>query len=476
LGQPGIAFTDDLATAETRYFGVAAADQSAIAVTMDEQASPVALEIWNAGQPGKALPVTLRRFDFAAPKRETLDWSVADRALGARQTLALDLPKGSKRLQLALPPQTAVLLQAAGQRDQLVWSGTDGLALSEDNSAEHLLLLNAGGAIGHIGISLAPLTLGDALPVLGSGHVVKQYAAASGTSRLVLTLSDSERRQIRQGQSLSLHVAGAVQRATLLSQDGSVYGGAQMPVTDDGVVDIAHDAGLVVAWLEGGDRLLNGESDDQALSVSAASIVPLTGNSRRLTFRVQQPKLLHLKTTAPVLAFVPGLGKDNVAQERLQVFPNGADVSLYLPKGESNIRLQSAGPGNLSGTAEIAMTDILPINEGLGPRLRLAPGESRLFSFTLTDERDIGVGVAGSADVAHCRLLDADGAEIGSGVVQMQHLKAGTYLLAVDMPMDGAAIDVQPALVGIAKPDGSPPDDVKRAYLELAGLKPKQQE
>jgi uncharacterized protein len=476
LGQPGIAFTDDLAAADTRYFGVSAADQSSVAVTMDEQASPVALEIWNAGHPGKALPVTLRRFDFAAPRRETLDWSVADRALGARQTLALDLPKGSKRLQLALPPETAVLLQAAGQRDQLLWSGNDGLALHEDSAAEHLLLLNAGSAVGHVGISLAPLAAEDTLPALGSGNVVKQYAAASGTSRLALTLSDSERRQIRQGQSFKLHVVGAVRRLTLLSEDGSVREGQELPVSDDGVVDIAHDAGLVVAWLEGGDRLLNGVSDDQAIAARAANVIPLTGNSRRLIFDVPQPKLLHLKTTAPVLAFLPGMGKDDVAQERLRVFANGADISLYLPKGETSIRLQSAAPGNLSGVAEVSMTDIVPIGEGLGPRQRLVPGESRLFSFTLQDERDIGVGVAGSADVAHCRLLDAAGVEIGSGVVQMQHLKAGTYLLAVDMPMDGAAIDVQPALVGIAKPDGSPPDDVKRAYLELAGLKPKQQE
>lgn len=476
LGQPGIAFTDDLASAETRYFGVSAADQSSVAVTMDEQASPVALEIWNAGHPGKALAVNLRRFDFAAPKREALDWAVADRALGARQTLALDLPKGAKRLQLALPPQTAVLLQAAGQRDQLIWSGAEGLALHEDNVTEHLLLLNAGSAVGHIGISLAPLAVGDALPALGGGNVVKQYAAASGTSRLVLSLSDSERRQIRQGQSFTLHVAGAVHRVTLLSQDGSAHEGQQLPISDDGVVDIAHDAGLVVAWVEGGDRLLNGAADDEALPARAASVVPLTGTSRRLVFDVPQPKLLHLKTTAPVLAFMPGSGTGNAAEERLQVFPNGADVSLYLPKGETSVRLQSAAPGSLSGVAEISMTDITPISEGLGPRQRLAPGESRLFSFTLPDERDIGVGVAGSTDVAHCRLLDADGVEIGRGVVQMQHLKAGTYLLAVDMPMDGSAIDVQPALVGIAKPDGSPPDDVKRAYLELAGLKPKQQE
>jgi hypothetical protein len=58
----------------------------------------------------------------------------------------------------------------------------------------------------------------------------------------------------------------------------------------------------------------------------------------------------------------------------------------------------------------------------------------------------------------------------------MLHLKAGRYFLAVDAPSEGNAIEVQPALVGVAAPDGSPPDEVKRVYLEMAGLKPKLQE
>jgi hypothetical protein len=108
--------------------------------------------------------------------------------------------------------------------------------------------------------------------------------------------------------------------------------------------------------------------------------------------------------------------------------------------------------------------------------VRLTPGESRLYSFKVKDERDIGVGVRGAVDSAHCRVLDAEGNEVGDGVVQMLHLKAGTYLLAVDAPAEGNAIEVQPALVGVTAPDGSPPDEVKRVYRELAGLKPKGQE
>jgi hypothetical protein len=138
--------------------------------------------------------------------------------------------------------------------------------------------------------------------------------------------------------------------------------------------------------------------------------------------------------------------------------------------------LRAAGEGPLSGIAEVSLLDIAPIGEGLGPKVRLVPGESRLYSFKVKDERDIGVGVRGSVDSARCRVLDAEGNQVGDGVVQMLHLKAGTYLLALDAPAEGNAIEVQPALVGVTAPDGSPPDEVKRVYLELAGLKPKGQE
>ena len=194
--------------------------------------------------------------------------------------------------------------------------------------------------------------------------------------------------------------------------------------------------------------------------------------TRQTSRRVKAQTFLRLKTTTPVIAQVTPVG----GTQQLAVFPNGADFGLLLPKGTTPLVLRAVDDGPLAGVAEATLIDIAPIGEGLGPKVRLTPGESRLYSFTVTDERDIGVGVRGSTDSAHCRVLDAAGTEIGAGVVQMLHLKAGTYLLAVDAPAEGTAIEVQPALVGIAAPDGSPPDDVKRAYLALAGLEPQLQE
>jgi hypothetical protein len=254
--------------------------------------------------------------------------------------------------------------------------------------------------------------------------------------------------------------------------DGSVSRELAPKVDRIASVDIAHGAGPVLAWLDGGDPLTSLGIAAKGIQVASTSIVKIEGEAQQIVFAVEAPKFLKLKTTVPVISQLqPASGTQN-----LRLFPNGADLSLFLPQGTTPVVLRSAADGPLAGTAEATLIDITAITEGLGPKVRLAPGESRLYSFSIKDERDIGVGVRGSMDSAHCRVLDAQGNPVGSGVVQLLHLKAGTYLLAVDAPAEGNAIEVQPALVGVTGRDGSPPDDVKRGYLELAGLKPKKQE
>jgi uncharacterized protein YecT (DUF1311 family) len=477
LGQPGIALDRDLTTSRQKLFGLAMSDQSAVAVSIEQGRNNPVIKLWNAGNQDAALPLTLRRIDFQVPTAQTMDWETGDIALAAGQAMAVKLPQGLKRLQLALPPQVAVMTSKQGKRLDVIWSGSQGRAITVESDADRVALLSAANSESHVGIGLVQLASRDALPALGGGRVLKQYAASAGTLRLPVRLTDAEDKKLRQGQALRLHVAGAVTQAAFLGLDGQLITGdagdsTGLPIAGGGMIEIDHQAGLVVAWVDGGDSLLASGKDRRMTTISAASVVPLAGPAQSLKVTLAEPKFLHLATSIPVLASVFGAA----GTDHLQVFPNGADLSLYVPAGDTVINLQAADTGDLAGAATVTLTDIVAIGEGLGPRQRLAPGESRLFSFVVPDERDIGVGVRGSADVAHCRLLDATGAELGAGVVQMQHLQKGTYLLAIDAPVDGSSIDVQPAVVGIAKPDGSPPDDVKRDYLSLAGLKPKQQE
>jgi uncharacterized protein len=455
VGQPGIG-GDGLV-------GAVAAG-SAVAIAPTSPLDGAALHLWNAGDSAAPLPASLRRFDFAMlPARSEIGWGASDRAVQAQPALTMLLPKGKKRLALALPPDTAVVLGKG--RTDAVWSGDAPLAISLDSEAESLLAISASDFDQKIGLTVTPLDPGDAYASLGGGRIFKRYFATAGVVRLQLHRSDSE---VKSKAPLRLKLDGAATQATLLQQDGTVSRDPQARVSGDGIVDIAHGAGVVVAWLDGGDPL-TGLQGVAPTPVTQTAAIVLKGDAQQIVFNMTAPKLLHLKTATPVIV----QQKPSDGAPELRLYANGADLSLYLPKGATPLVLRAAGAGDLAGIAEATLSDIAPLAEGLGPRVRLAPGESRLYSFTLKDERDIGVGVRDASDSAHCRVFDAAGNTIGTGVVQMLHLKAGTYLLAVDAPSDGSAIEVQPALVGVAAPDGGPPDDVKRSYLELAGLKPK---
>ena len=153
------------------------------------------------------------------------------------------------------------------------------------------------------------------------------------------------------------------------------------------------------------------------------------------------------------------------------LFATGAELNLFQPKGRSlDLDIEAVGDATLSGSARFETVAATPISDGLGPKLRVAPGQSRLFMFALARARSIGVGVRGSVDNASCRLLASDGTVLGSGLVHMHELPPGTYFLAVDVPAGGVAADVQPALVGMTLPDDGPPADVRDEYRALADL------
>ncbi len=451
LGQPdigGLGFTS------------AKALNSAITVALPGYERDAIFFVSSADDRAPPLPVSLRRFDFAEPGAETLGWGVADRSLKRRSALGFALPAGMKRMVFALPPQTAVVLHT-GRMREAVWSGDAPLSLTRDTQADRITVISTADADAQLGLSLTPITSADAMTALGGGRIFKQYFAADGVVRLDISLSEAEKKS---DATMRIMVAGAVKEGMRRGDDNTVsYADGPFEL------DIAHGPGLVVAWIEGGDPLTSLGVAAQGIQVKSTSTVQLAGAAQQIVFEVAEPKFLRLKTTTPVITELE-------PAQRLRVFANGADLNLLLPQGTTPVVLRSVSDGPLSGLAEASLLDIAPIGEGLGAKVRLAPGESRLYSFTVKDERDIGVGVRGAVDAAHCRVLDAEGKVIGNGVVQMLRLKPGTYLLAVDVPAEGNAIEVQPALVGVDGRDGSPPDEVKRVYLELAGLKPKEQE
>jgi hypothetical protein len=232
-----------------------------------------------------------------------------------------------------------------------------------------------------------------------------------------------------------------------------------------GTLTIEHGPGLVVAWLE--DAAVDPATDSVAVN-EPARIVKLAGRAMRFTVAPAAPALLSMRTTAPVIAtLIPPDGAASV-----EVFPDGGLLTRYIPPGRTAILVQSASDGALAGDAEFIQSPVTPIDEGLGAATRLGAGETRLYGFALDQGGTVGVGLRASVDVATCDLLDGTGKVLGTGIVQMHDLPAGRFILAVTLPAGAAPIEIQPALVGVRRPDTGPPDEVKRKYLQLVGRLP----
>ncbi len=180
------------------------------------------------------------------------------------------------------------------------------------------------------------------------------------------------------------------------------------------------------------------------------------------------PVMLHLRTSTPVLTLL----KRGQALPEVEVHASGAALDAYVAAGPVQLGLRAIGGGTLWGTAEVTASPVTPIGEGLGPALLLPAGATALFSFTVTREGPVGIGVRASPDVVSCTLLDAQGKRLGTGVVQMPTLQPGTYLLALGAPPEVGPVAVRPALAGIELPGTGPPDEVVREYMSMAGAVP----
>src|SRR6185437_3554216 len=201
-------------------------------------------------------------------------------------------------LRLVLPPGTAVQLTERGKSGDLLWGGAHGIVIAEDTAADRLLLLPTAAGRQYFSVGLERLDGADAMPALGGGRLFKQHFAAAGTVRLRLRLPAAG-----SGKPQSvLHVVGAVEHVTVIGADGAVQQGDGPLTTAEGIVDIAHGDGLVVAWVEGhgGVDWLSGRG--RGVAVDRPAVIGLKGNAVLLRFAAKEPRFLHLKTTAPVIA------------------------------------------------------------------------------------------------------------------------------------------------------------------------------
>jgi hypothetical protein len=256
----------------------------------------------------------------------------------------------------------------------------------------------------------------------------------------------------------------------LNASDGRVTRGRDVaPGAASATLLVRHAPGLVLAWVdragEEAQDLWGRTALPDATPVTPPAIVPLGGEAQALEIQAPGPVMLHLRTATPIVTrLVRG-----AEPPEIDVHPGGASVDAYVPGGPARLALRAAGGGTLWGSAEITTSPVVPIREGLGPKQLLPAGGAALFSFVLATEREVGVGVRAVPDVVDLALLDAHAKRLGAGVVQMQKLPAGTYLVAVHAPPGRGPVEIRPALAGIELPGTGPPEDVVRGYVAMAG-------
>ena len=432
----------------------AVADGSAIALQGDFAPEG---ELHLSASTGEApATVKLQRVGFARQAGPAFVGGVADVALPKGKAIDLSLPAGGgpRRLGVVLPADSAAIVLRAQATVALLWSGSDATVTRLDADADRLILLTLSDAAPHAGVTATPIAPELAVLALKPGKALKESFAVGGAVELMAGPG-------------RLRVFGGSAIAQVDGED-AIAAGSQLDLAAPARVSLRHGAGLLIARL-----------DDAKASVVAVrppvlfddghlpATVALAGDAMALSIVGTRPQLVELVTTSAVVSTT----RAGTRPARLEAFPDGAKLALYAPAGDARFDLEAAGSGTLSGVAELRATALATIDEGLGPKTRLAGGEARGYAFHVPERRRIGVGVRASIDVAQCRLIDADGTTIGVGLTQMHELPAGDYVLMVEVPLDAPPVDVEPALVGVRLPSSAPPDDVKRSYIALVGRK-----
>jgi hypothetical protein len=453
VGVPGVAF-GTTASSEPRGAMMAAGAHAAVTATMNARGTTAVL--WSASDTGEPFEVTLVAHRSARAAKGKVDGGRWDGALEGAQAQVVRLPEGGKRIRLTLGEGTVGAVLADGRVTSTHWNDGHPFVETLETDAVEIALLHTREVRDHASIEVLPLSgKGQALaagapyevPVIEAGTLRVPVAAEMATAGL-----------------LRLHVRGADGEATFVSALGRVLRGRDLVVgADGGTLLVPHAAGWVLAWLDHGGAdegaLWGSRAEGKTTAVKPPALVRLADASR-LTLDLDRPQMLQLRSPA---ALVTRLAREG-EEPRVEIHPNGTRYDAYLRAGRTTLSVRALGGEPLGGAAELTTSDVTPIGEGLGPEVILAPGATRVFAFDVARRGAVGVGVRATSEVVDAVLMNSRGERLGRGTAQMPTLDPGTYLLALQAPVDAAPVTARASLVGLKPPDVGPPEDVIRRY------------
>jgi hypothetical protein len=456
VGQPGVRALA-AGTSASSNSAFAAAARAAVAVSLYSNADTALL--WNAGggdaNAESSLDVSVEAIRYAEVDTEGLTSGAASGALDAKSVRRFSLDRGAKRLRVALDVGLVAVLSTRGEVESVHWADAATLAKSLETEAEELTLLHAGDQVARFAIESIPLPkVSDAL---STATAFEARLDRAGTLDLRVASAPVD---------VHVRVRGAAGEALLMTDGGRVRRGTDLLLERGlgGWLRVPHEPGLLVIWNDDGRQpgpwSIRTAAEPSRVEVPA--LLPLSGESVSWRVDLAGPAVLHVRSREAVIARVE---RGDHETPGVAVYASGAHIDEFLPDGQATLTLRAVG-GELSGTAELTMSPVIRIGEGLGPEVLLAPGATRFFSFQVDARGPIGVGVRASADVVEATLLSSSGAVIGKGPAQMPTLDAGTYWLALSAPSDESPVTAQATVVGLERPSSGPPEEVVRTYLE----------
>ncbi len=452
VGQPGVALAD--AKVAPGPIVMAAGGRAAIAVALRRHRTVA--RVWAATPAAVGQEVRVEVVGFAAPAVGEGRGRTLDDALTGPGARAYALEAGPKRLHLALGEDVVAVSSTGDDVVGVHWAGGAPFAESVDSAADRLTLLHASSGDARYSVETLPLAPGVATVTLAPGSAYEAAQVRSGTLRLAVGAAAG-----------TLHVRGASEPPMLVTTDGRVLEGSDVSFeAAGGTLLVRHGPGVLLAWIDRPGQeardLWARDGGEPAAAVALPAAAALGGAAKAFRVDLRQPAVLHVRAAAPAATLL----RRGDATPEVAVHPTGVVMDAYVPAGHAELVLRALGGATLSGTVELTVTPVTEIGEGLGPEVLLAPGATRMFSFTVAREGQVGVGVRASADVVEASLLSGDGRPIGTGAVQMSTLMPGTYLLALHAPTTTAPVVARPAVAGLTPPDTGPPQDVIRRYLE----------
>lgn len=465
-GQPGVSIVDENEPREPSATGMAAGEDSAIAVHL--HAGGRQALIWTAGPEKVPYQTRIETLSYAAPPLHPVDW-LADVQIESQSAAALSLPVGLKRVRLAMEENLVAVLSSSDRVESVYWASRTSDSWTLETAASELTLFQTASHTGHVSLRITPLYEEPTRQVLNSSSPFEGRFLAAGLLELRIA-----------GQSVMgsvLRISGSSGPAVMVSDSGKIFRGNRIPIgRESGRVLVPHGLDPLVCWLESpgeeGQALWKGDSATAAKPIAVPSLVPLSGNEAAFVVELPEPTVLHLETPVPVLARL----KVATNEAEVTIHPHGLARSVYCPAGHVDLRLRPFAGGALTSQLELRSSPALPIGEGLGPEILLAPGSSTYFTFVIDREADIGLGVRAGSDVVEAELYSVGGKLLGKGTVLMPHLKPGAYLLALRNPASARPVAARPALVGLETPGTSPPEEIIRHYIETGDFQPESTE